>query len=133
MAGRQASTSRFWDARKEYDLYVSPTVLDEAQVGDQQAVALRVEILNEIPLLEPNAGVALLANALLNDRALPSKAGQDAMHIAYAAWYRLDAIVSWNFRHIASAWARHRIESALRNLGYSELIIATPDELTEEE
>jgi len=75
-----------------------------------------------LPLLEPRPEVAALAKLLLDGRVFPEKAAQDAVHIAYAAWYRLDAIVSWNFRHIASAWARQRIEHALRELGYPELV-----------
>jgi hypothetical protein len=54
-----------------------------------------------------------------------------------AHWYcgqpQIEVIASWNFRHIASVWARSRIEAALQELGYGACHIATPDELTEGE
>jgi len=133
VAGRQAATSRFWEARHQFELYVSPAVVEEARGGDEQAMVLRMTLLDELPLLEPRPEVAALAKLLLDGSVFPEKAAQDAVHIAYAAWYRLDAIVSWNFRHIASAWARQRIEHALRELGYPELVIATPEEIPQEE
>lgn len=128
-----AATQRFWDSRQQFELYVSPAVLAEAGVGDTAAVALRTALLAELPLLDPQPEIARLATHLLQRQALPEKAAQDAVHIAYAAWYGLDAIVSWNFRHIASAWARQKIERALRELGYPDLVIATPEELTQED
>ena len=63
----------------------------------------------------------------------PAAAYADALHIGIAASHQIEVIASWNFRHIASVWARSRIEAALRELGYPACRIATPDELTEGE
>ena len=43
----------------------------------------------------------------------------------------IDYMVTWNFRHIANASMRARIEHVCRNAGYEPTIICTPDELME--
>lgn len=72
-----------------------------------------------------------VADALVAANALPLSAYADALHIGIAAVNEIEVIASWNFRHIASVWARSKIEAALRDMGYGVCRIATPDELTE--
>ncbi|MDI9332807.1 MAG: hypothetical protein QM533_00360 [Cytophagales bacterium] len=64
-------------------------------------------------------------------QALPTKANDDALHIAIAAVHGIDAIASWNFKHISGAWARRKIETALAELGFTPPIIASPEALME--
>jgi hypothetical protein len=44
-----------------------------------------------------------LANALVLATALPAKAQVDALHIAIAAYEKMDFVLTWNFKHIANA------------------------------
>lgn len=131
IAGRQVATQRFWEARNQFDLYISPLVEVECSQGDPWAVQQRQNLIKELALLTPQEEIISLADTLIARQAVPAKAAQDAVHIAYAAWYGVEIIVSWNFRHIASVWARRRIEAVLRDLEYSNLVIATPEELLE--
>jgi hypothetical protein len=73
------------------------------------------------------------AKSLVASGAFPPKAFADALHVAIAAPNECDAIASWNYRHIASAWARQRVEAHLRKLGLTVPAIATPDALLETE
>ena len=43
----------------------------------------------------------------------------------------IDFLVTWNFRHIANAAMRARIEHACRLAGYEPPVICTPNELLE--
>ena len=45
--------------------------------------------------------------------------------------FELDYLITWNFRHIANAAMRSRIERACRRAGYQPAIICTPNELME--
>lgn len=44
---------------------------------------------------------------------------------------RVHYLVTWNFRHIANAAMRYRIERVCRSAGYEPPVICTPHELME--
>jgi hypothetical protein len=56
------ATREWWDTRRtQFDLYISQTVLDEVARGDAEIAARRIEILNDLPLLDVNEAVQELA------------------------------------------------------------------------
>ena len=57
---------------------------------------------------------------------------RDAAHIAIAAANGVEYLVTWNFRHIANAVTRPRIESVCRQAGFESPVICTPEELMED-
>src|SRR5947208_12167600 len=64
MAARQEITRDWWDIRRgQFDLFISQLVLDEASAGDADAVSRRLAILQDIPLIEPQAGTDELVEA----------------------------------------------------------------------
>jgi hypothetical protein len=68
---------------------------------------------------------------LIQTKAVPDTSYLDALHIALAAVQGMDYIASWNFKHIVGAVARNRITHALRDLGFIQVTIHTPDELND--
>ena len=76
-------------------------------------------------------GAEELARRLVDLGAVPREAAADAAHIAIAAANGVDYLVTWNFRHIANAAMRVRIEGACREAGYGPPVICTPNELME--
>jgi predicted nucleic acid-binding protein len=60
---------------------------------------------------------------------LPRRAAADALHIATAAYHRIDFLLTWNSTHIANAELRPIAEKACRDAGYLPPILCTPDEL----
>ena len=58
-------------------------------------------------------------------------AAVDAAHIAIAATRGVEYLVTWNFRHIADAAMRVRIECACREAGYAPPTICTQNGLME--
>jgi len=61
---------------------------------------------------------------------MPSYDPGDAFHLAFATWYRIQYLVTWNFKHIANATLRTKIIDVIRDNGYEAPIICTPEELT---
>jgi hypothetical protein len=106
-------------------------VIDEASAGDQEAAARRLEVLVPLPLLDPRAEGAELAQALIEQVPLPVSAAADALHIAIAVVNGMDYLLTWNCTHIANAALRSRIETVCRSKGFEVPIICTPDELLE--
>jgi hypothetical protein len=82
-------------------------------------------------VLETTAAALDLTKELLQAGALPSKAADDALHIAVAAVHAIPYLLTWNCRHLANARVRPMLESVCAAMGFKAPIICTPDELLE--
>ncbi len=132
MAANQETTHEWWiGRRREFDLYVSQLVFEEAIAGDSEAARKRIEVLQPITRLDITDPVTLLGKRLVVGVPLPAKARADALHIAVAAVNGLDYLLTWNCAHIANAVMRPRIEKTCRAMGYEPPVICTPQELLE--
>jgi len=130
IAGHQQSTHEWWDTRRaNYELCVSQLVPDEAGAGDVQAAQERLLVLRPMLVLETTANALELAKELLQAGALPSKAADDALHIAVAATKAIPFLLTWNCRHLANAVMRPVIETVCSEKGFKAPIICTPEEL----
>jgi hypothetical protein len=103
--------------------------MDESEAGDAEAATERSEVLKYLPIIEPDERAVVLAARLMREVPLPAKAIVDAAHIAVAAVGGMDFLLTWNFKHIANASLRDRIEHVCRASGYSPPVICTPEEL----
>ena len=129
LAAHQALTRRWWRGRRDYSLFVSQTVADEAARGDRVARAKRVRALRGIPRLALNEAATELAAELVRQRALPRKATVDAFHVAIPAAHQVDYLLTWNCKHLGNATMRSTIEATCRSSGFTPPIICTPEEL----
>ena len=132
IAAYQEITREWWfPAPDRFNLVASELVVAEAGAGDPDAARIRLEALKTVPLLDATPEAERLAQALVDLGAVPRQAAEDAAHIAIAATNGVDLLVTWNFRHIANAAIRARIEQACRQMGYEPPVICTPNELLE--
>jgi hypothetical protein len=123
-------TKKWWDAERErFELIVSDIVIREAAAGDVVAARRRNEVLRQLVAVENDAESQALADVFLHNMALPTKASDDALHIAIAAVDQLDYLLTWNCRHIANAAMRPKLEGLCQAEGYRCPIICTPPEL----
>ncbi len=130
---RQQLTRQWWNQQRDkYELVISRLVLDEASAGDPAAAKERLAYLEGLALLDiqhPDVGV--LADRLVDEHLLPEKAAADARHLAVAAVFGVDYLLTWNCKHIANAATLPRIYDLLRDLGYKPPLIVTPEEFSE--
>lgn len=130
IAGRQQSTRDWWAGTQErFELVISELVREEAAVGDRDAAQSRLAAISPLTVIAATPEVARLAQALVDRKAVPERVAQDAVHIAIAAVHRVPFLVTWNFRHIANAAARPRIEAVCRDAGIDPPLLCTPDQL----
>jgi len=129
---RQELTRRWWDHRRsDYDLFVSQFVLNEAGAGDPTAAAERLQLLDGLPLLDAgHSDVDRLADLLVDQHLLPSKARADAQHVAVATVFGVDYLLTWNCKHIANADRLPLIYSTLRGESFNPPLIVTPEEFS---
>lgn len=130
-ATRQYFSFQLWQKRDAVDLLISDAVMAEARLGDETAAQDRLVYCHSITSLDIPAGIDGVARHLLRVKAIPAKAYTDAVHIAIAALHGVQFIASWNFRHIAGALPRRKIEMALVDMGINAPVIATPEEILE--
>ena len=129
-AAWQQVTADWWDnQRARFELYISELVVAEAERGDPEAAAKRLEQLQEIPELSITEEAVLLAEKLIKKGAIPFKAADDAMHIALAAVHDIDYLLTWNCRHIDNAEAKPLIRRICKDSDYKYPEICTPHEL----
>ena len=132
VAAYQEITRDWWcSARDRFVLYASALVVSESRTGDPEAARARLGILGTLPLLDATGPAVELTEKLLDQGAVPRSAAEDAAHIAIAAANGIDYLVTWNFRHIANATMRSRIEDVCRRSGFGPPVICTPSELVE--
>jgi hypothetical protein len=132
IAANQQVTQEWWqEKRSDFELFVSQLVLREASYGDAKASERRLQVVQNIPLLALTDAAKNLAMALVDKQAIPEKAAEDALHIAIATTNGMDFLITWNFKHIANATMRSKIEYICRLNGYEPPVICSPQELLE--
>ncbi len=130
VADRQQVIREWWrDHAPTYDVFISQLVIEECSEGDPSAAAERLEAVKYLDLLQSTNDVDDLAGALIAAKAVPASEPCDAFHIAIAAVNGVDYLLTWNYKHIANATLRSRIEQVCRDAGFEPPIICTPDEL----
>ncbi|HKI31252.1 MAG TPA: type II toxin-antitoxin system VapC family toxin [Gemmataceae bacterium] len=130
MHGHQQVTREWWQKRRaDFDLYTSQLVIREASQGDPEAVKARLDVLATMTALTLDPEADALAAELLRAGALPAKAKEDALHIALAAVYGIEYVLTWNCRHMANLAMRGKIEAVCRAAGFAPPGICTPEML----
>ena len=116
----------------KFDLLVSDLVIAEASDGDAGAVARRLAAMRNIPMLLTDENARVLARFIGDSMVLPTKAAQDALHVAIAAVNGMDYLLTWNCRHLNNAHFKPRLEALCLAKGYKCPVICTPAELMED-
>jgi len=132
---RQAITIEFFKQVRwgRFEVFASEAVAVE--IG-QTREALRLSQLQGLwreinPLvLEGNDEVERLAGLYLRRRALKAKCEADAVHVAFAAFYGMDVLLTWNMKDLANVNRRNKVAGINLEEGYgSELQITNPSEV----
>lgn len=110
-------------------MYLSPTVIEEASAGDAGLAGQRLALIRDYPVLDLTPRVVELAEAYSLKLNLPKRAARDAAHLAFAAVYEVDYLLTWNCAHLANAAIRRRLRTIDAELGVWTPVICTPEEL----
>ena len=132
VAGHQQITHEWWQiSRHNFAVVSSQLVAREAGAGDPEAADARLAFLAGLTLLEITEEALTLAQRLLQAKAIPQDFPEDALHVAVAVVNGIEYLLTWNYKHLANAGMRSKIEATCRELGYEAVIICTPEELME--
>jgi predicted nucleic acid-binding protein len=128
-AAHQEITLAWWDLRHRYDVVISEAVARECEAGDPEAAARRLTVVAQLPMLRINERCIALAQGWIGNGILPTKAAEDALHIAIATLHGVDYLLTWNCRHIANPEIQRGLSVDLDRKNLFLPFICTPEEL----
>lgn len=129
VASRQRITREWWKtATDRYRIVTSQLTLDECSDGDLSAATERLEILQGIQILDESDDAEMLAELLIDRKAVPASEPRDALHIATAAVSGVKFIATWNFKHILNPHLQAQIAGTCREAGFIPPVICTPEQ-----
>lgn len=116
-----------------YIAFISATVLKEISKAPEPKQKALVSLVEEYNLsaLEIDEEIENLANLYVQNKIIPQKYKEDAVHIAVAVINDLDVIVSWNFEHIVKLKTKLSVNGINKLEGYKEIEIYSPMEVIE--
>ena len=117
----------------KYEVYISTVVLREIYEAQQKKAKKLIEILNDLqPFeLEFDKECYELAAEYVKRETIPVKYEDDAFHIAVASVNDLDALISWNFKHIVKLKTKKEVAGTNLLMGYKEIEIYSPWEVVD--
>ena len=123
-------TKRWWnEERQRFDLWISEEAIAELSTGDYPNKTEVLRCASGIPVLPPDVSVVAVAETYLKNYVMPQAFTGDAFHLAYASYYKIDFLLTWNCNHLANANKKQhiRVINSRMNLFTPEII--TPLEL----
>jgi predicted nucleic acid-binding protein len=120
----------------EYEIFISDVVIEEiGRAGDMKKQLL----LNIIAEYSPTRLIideesAVLAQKYISEGVLPANKIEDAIHAAVATVFEMDALISWNLKHLSNLKKMELINGINMQEGYlKRLELITPMEVSDGE
>ena len=135
---RRATEDFFGNYALRYDLFVSRVVIEEIEQTPDEAHRHRLlAVIGTYSVKELRAPddreLGRLVRAYLDAGVFPAHKINDALHVAHAVVGGMDALISWNFKHLANLRKEARIHEINRALGYDAVLrIVSPLEVEDE-
>ena len=123
-------TRKWWDSERNfYDLYISNFVLLELKESSFPRQREALLLTKDISILEADLKIDKIVEIYLKNQLMPSKDLRDALHLAYASFYKIDVLLTWNCSHLANINKKGHIRNINLGLGLYVPLIITPLEL----
>lgn len=127
-AGHQQITHEWWNNyRQDFELFISQLVVKEIRAGNPVMATKRLALIHDLKALAMTETALNLAQSLIAGGPLPQKAADDALHIALAAVYEMDYLLSWNCKHITNLFIQKDLAKILARQGFRLPTIGDPE------
>ena len=131
---KMALTKQFFDlaGKGVYEILISDVVLAEIQRAPREIRDQLTGLINKFaPVeLQITQEAERLAQVYIERKIIPEKKIEDALHVAVATVEEVDAVVTWNYQHLANIRKAELFYSANLEMGYHKRIeIITPLEV----
>ncbi len=134
---KKEATLQFFEQVKKgkYEIFISEIVLNEIGKAAEEKIIKLLDLIKQYqPVkLEVNDEILNLAEKYIAEEALPERAVNDSQHAAIATFFELDALISWNLKHLANLQKMEKINGINLKEGYPKrLELITPLEVSNE-
>lgn len=107
---RRDVTIRWWEHElSEYRTFTSLLVRRELERIDEPHRSGYLNLIKPLDELEITEEAAILAEGYIGRGIFHRKYMADALHVALAAFHKIDYLVTWNFGHIANVRKQARL------------------------
>lgn len=131
-------TKNFFDSVRQgnYEIFISEVVIREIENASENRRKSLAELIKDISPIELllTAEADELANLYLEHGIVPRAKIDDARHISIATDHEMDAVITWNYRHLANLRKAELFNAINLERGYTKrLEIVTPMEVSQYE
>ena len=120
-------TRQWWkEYATEFILTSSAAVIDELRQGSSEKKQDRINLLKDVALLPITYEVQEIAQIYIDKLVMPRDPTGDALHLAIASYHKVDALLTWNCKHIANANKIDQIRLINYQIGLPTPTLATP-------
>ena len=127
-------TKRWWqEESSKYLVVVSESTINELNRGNYPNKGKILEFALKLNILPYTEEIIQISQAYIDNSLMPDDLEGDAMHLAYASYYKIDFLLTWNCNHLANANKKNHIRFLNTRLGLFIPEIITPMELFEED
>ena len=133
LVGQRETTRRWWATERQwFDLCTSEIALRELADGEYPSQKDAIALMLGIPVLAAAPGVVEIVEAYARHKLMPTNNLSDAFHLAFASYYEVDYLLTWNCRHLANVNKQKHIEAINEALHLKVPILTTPEFLFSE-
>ncbi len=127
-------TKKWWhEEQSSFHIYVSDETIRELSEGNYPNKEKILDFALKIDILPYAEEIVNIAESYSSNNLMPKKELGDAIHLAYASYYKIDYLLTWNCNHLANANKKPHIRFLNTKLGLFIPEIITPMELFKEE
>lgn len=124
---RQSWTRKWWSEYvDQFTLVSSTTVIDELRVGTSERTQDRIDLVKDLELLPVSSVINHIVQTYINRMIMPQDLFGDAHHLALASFHHIDALLTWNCKHLANFNKIHLIRNINQELGLPTPELVTP-------
>jgi len=121
------ATKEWWvQESSNFDIWISEETFNEIAEGNYPKKDEILRFISNIPILTPEKQIIDIAKIYLDNYIEPRVLKGDALHLAYASFYKIDFLLTWNCNHLANANKKQHIR-----IMNTRLNLATPEIVTQ--
>ena len=124
---RQKLTRQWWDEYAELFILTSSSAVEtELRQGTGRTTQDRLALLAGFEIFVSSIEILQIAQIYIDRLIMPKEPQGDALHLAFASFHKVDAILTWNCTHLANPNKFDFITRINRELGLTTPELKTP-------
>ena len=123
----QSWTRKWWTQYVEqFTLVSSLAVIEELSDGRSEKTQDRIDLVENLEMLSISPRIRSITRTYIDKLIMPQDPFGDALHLAIASFHNVDALLTWNYKHIANLNKIYSIRQINQELGLPTPELVTP-------